>query len=182
MAYFGMDGRSPRTRGRRPRRTQRLACVRSIPAYAGEATRIITDHTALEVDPRVRGGGSLYLSGRAYPSGRSPRTRGRLRQTKVFQVAHGSIPAYAGEANARGPSLSLDKVDPRVRGGGKRHHSGRLSRLGRSPRTRGRPSSPISNRKIFRSIPAYAGEAVYTCLDGHTHQVDPRVRGGGSDN
>ncbi len=51
---------------------------------------------------------------------------------------------------------------------------------GRSPRTRGRPVLRLPPLILFRSIPAYAGEAAANVRAKIDLGVDPRVRGGGA--
>ena len=54
-----LEGRSPRTRGRRHARQPCLLVRRSIPAYAGETRCRRRCRSAGRVDPRVRGGDSI---------------------------------------------------------------------------------------------------------------------------
>ena len=73
-----LEGRSPRTRGRRHARQPCLLVRRSIPAYAGETRCRRRCRSAGRVDPRVRGGDSRAHRTTRPSAGRSPRTRGRL--------------------------------------------------------------------------------------------------------
>ncbi len=135
----GNTGRSPRTRGRQEAAAMLEALGGSIPAYAGEAT--VTDESTKspQVDPRVRGGGLTLAVRLATVTGRSPRTRGRHWCAKMKTPVFRSIPAYAGEAQPGSISSAFDRVDPRVRGGGKSTFLKGKNHAGRSPRTRGRP-------------------------------------------
>ncbi len=94
-----IEGRSPRTRGRRHAFSSLCFHSRSIPAYAGEAGDHEPPRLNLKVDPRVRGGGKTSYSIVPTMAGRSPRTRGRQDDGIDRGLAGGSIPAYAGEAS-----------------------------------------------------------------------------------
>ena len=93
-------GRSPRTRGRHLDAVDEKTQEGSIPAYAGETLKSIADGVTRQVDPRVRGGDPLAVSWRLRKRGRSPRTRGRLKDIASGSTRQGSIPAYAGETIA----------------------------------------------------------------------------------
>ena len=93
----GRQGRSPRGRGSRRDRMRRPWLGWSIPAWAGEPSRINCATVMKTVDPRV-GGGAVVRSrtGRA-GGGRSPRGRGSPSAKVKPAAASGSIPAWAGE-------------------------------------------------------------------------------------
>ena len=111
------DGRSPLTRGR-PGRAHRMGWQRgSIPAHAGETFRAWRRARRCRVDPRSRGGDLLPSSCRVICTGRSPLTRGRLTSNLRADVAHGSIPAHAGETGTNPVLCHWHRVDPRSRGG-----------------------------------------------------------------
>ena len=87
------------------------------------------------------------------------------------------IPAYAGNAAARGRHTRCTSVHPRIRGERARAPVAYMAKYGSSPHTRGtrRPESPLTPG--LRFIPAYAGNAPgprTTSADGSVH---PRIRG-----
>ncbi len=90
-----------------------------------------------------------------------------------------SIPACAGEAIHCACCCNINRVDPRMRGGGTSPVSVSGSRAGRSPHARGRLDDKIKALVLDRSIPACAGEAIYRHERRRTDRVDPRMRGGG---
>jgi len=77
-------GRSPRTRGRRHRGRRYRAPEGSIPAYAGETYNAPAAAAMDGVDPRVRGGDDPSGNTAKAAQGRSPRTRGRLKNTLML--------------------------------------------------------------------------------------------------
>ena len=94
-----LGGQSPLTRGRRIRKAEPAAFCGSIPAHAGEADPACPDPSALEVNPRSRGGGIKAASVVPPQVGQSPLTRGRPQAVAAALVANRSIPAHAGEAS-----------------------------------------------------------------------------------
>ena len=91
------NGLSPRVRGNLPLPLRALIRSRSIPACAGEPSEHIVDHAQVKVYPRVCGGTLLGQSKRSQGIGLSPRVRGNPGADAFNVVAHGSIPACAGE-------------------------------------------------------------------------------------
>ena len=89
-----------------------------------------------------------------------------------------SIPACAGEPEARNGRHYLPTVYPRVCGGANpvRHYRG--SKLGLSPRVRGSPVRDSPSVKTLRSIPACAGEPHKGRQMTTQRWVYPRVCGG----
>ena len=112
-------GRSPPARGRQLVFNFCLRPRRSIPACAGEALCAGLEAHTLQVDPRLRGGGIKGQKCASAIWGRSPPARGR-RSTKIaWSIISRSIPACAGEATIIQWPGYLQRVDPRLRGGGK---------------------------------------------------------------
>ena len=75
----------------------RIIWGRSIPACAGEPSRLPRRPTRLWVYPRVCGGTIASLTHERYPRGLSPRVRGNLCGGCRCVPRNGSIPACAGE-------------------------------------------------------------------------------------
>jgi len=74
----GLQGRSPRVRGRQQKLQAARKQTRSIPACAGETGLGMWCRLRLQVDPRVCGGDVYYCASTLVYEGRSPRVRGRL--------------------------------------------------------------------------------------------------------
>ena len=93
-------GLSPRGRGKPAAEAGELACVGSIPAWAGETAARRGVSGAAAVYPRV-GGGNGGVPRPCVPTrGLSPRGRGKQVLTMQFALNRRSIPAWAGETRA----------------------------------------------------------------------------------
>ena len=99
----------------------------------------------------------------------------------IARRCQGSIPAWAGETQRRGCSTIGLEVYPRVGGGNKQERFILQIRSGLSPRGRGKPRRTAQRAVIRRSIPAWAGETVFTHPHGVVMTVYPRVGGGNSE-
>ena len=111
------EGLSPRVRGNLQHYQWHFACVRSIPACAGEPTQAVHGSEAGKVYPRVCGGTPQIRSQLFWKNGLSPRVRGNPGLLCNVVMMPRSIPACAGE-----PLLAQNKRDahpvyPRVCGG-----------------------------------------------------------------
>ena len=157
-----ITGRSPLTRGRLMISSIFMLAPGSIPAHAGETLVAKHPNGSQGVDPRSRGGDYEAMHSTCRSSGRSPLTRGRLAGLVGDLGNGGSIPAHAGETP---PDLSgrfPREVDPRSRGGDTRWSSRKTGARGRSPLTRGRHRRRYHRPLGLRSIPAHAGETLYS--------------------
>ena len=110
-------GRSPRVRGSLDVVDQRVKLSGSIPACAGEPAGCQSQLLGIRVDPRVCGGASAASLKGNRPVGRSPRVRGSRYLGAYLCRPSRSIPACAGEPQARRGPRSNVRVDPRVCGG-----------------------------------------------------------------
>ena len=153
-----MGGLSPRVRGNPAAEDATRRTPRSIPACAGEPSRMALRQHARRVYPRVCGGTSSPTSLIACSTGLSPRVRGNLPPRR------------------RTPTPTA--VYPRVCGGTIRAPGGGLGRYGLSPRVRG--NQIVGPFRIIRigSIPACAGEPPSQSRECSLPQVYPRVCGG----
>lgn len=185
------QGRSPRGRGRPPRRRHRQArrsprgrgrrveeAIRdfgcgSIPAWAGETIALSAQASNAGVDPRVGGGDPMSIIGRVSGEGRSPRGRGRRACRARSPRSRRSIPAWAGETAVKAQNAHRVQVDPRVGGGDRNGWRAHQTEPGRSPRGRGRhcqlsiwcnwacQKCPEVSTKKPRSTAAGGAEGVY---------------------
>ena len=111
------DGLSPRGRGNRVRRPDRMAGNRSIPAWAGEPAVAPCTAPMPRVYPRV-GGGTSGWQWESYPRwGLSPRGRGNHTAAATKSAVARSIPAWAGEPMRARALIPKSSVYPRVGGG-----------------------------------------------------------------
>ena len=114
---LGCQGLSPRVRGNQEQRDWILGSFRSIPACAGEPTRVGRPINAGPVYPRVCGGTTIRPSWTRSTRGLSPRVRGNLHRRHPGNAAQRSIPACAGEPPAGAWPWPNGTVYPRVCGG-----------------------------------------------------------------
>ena len=193
-------GLSPRVRGNQPTRQPRPGPCGSIPACAGEPSRLDIDVRSTWVYPRVCGGTSNRKSRPRAGRGLSPRVRGNLRGWPMWWIARRSIPACAGEPTAHCCTKRRSRVYPRVCGGTFRSARRPPPRLvyprvcggtfmrdverdyavGLSPRVRGNPMGSPPRPPCGRSIPACAGEPLEWRRHVFALRVYPRVCGGTS--
>ena len=154
------------------------ACMRSIPAWAGETHTSDYGGYQYEVYPRV-GGGNAAVSGLPFAiDGLSPRGRGKLRASPRAPLILGSIPAWAGETRPKHRRANPVKVYPRVGGGNAHAKAAAMNDQGLSPRGRGKPRYIAGSMRGARSIPAWAGETILYADDVLAKGVYPRVGGG----
>ena len=119
MTEAQIKGLSPRVRGNLGAARRRRACVRSIPACAGEPIETSKPSRPIKVYPRVCGGTAAPIYFLAAREGLSPRVRGNRPAAHCTDVQIRSIPACAGEPG-RGSANAFDaSVYPRVCGGTK---------------------------------------------------------------
>ena len=90
--------------------------------------------------------------------GLSPRGRGKQRRRRRGRGGGGSIPAWAGETEARMARMRTGGVYPRVGGGNRALLAHPAEKAGLSPRGRGKRPVGIARIALQGSIPAWAGE------------------------
>ena len=171
-------GRSPRTRGK-PALHHSVSTPRgTIPAHAGETENPGVEHPRMRDDPRARGGNGATLFTSGGDVGRSPRTRGKLHCVNDDLDAKGTIPAHAGETKRLASSTRAFWDDPRARGGNLTRAREVAPDVGRSPRTRGKPTYATLDHFFSGTIPAHAGETTEARRNTLVGGDDPRARGG----
>ena len=194
-----LTGLSPRVRGNRIPTFASCVVSGSIPACAGEPATPRHPDESITVYPRVCGGTQLGAYLVLVEDGLSPRVRGNLIQAgldaasktvyprvcggnlescKANSPARWSIPACAGEPMVGGSRPRSRQVYPRVCGGTRLPADAVLPGAGLSPRVRGNRGNPHFCHKLFRSIPACAGEPSRDYLLLSPPPVYPRVCGG----
>ena len=110
--------------------------------------------------------------------GPSPRVRGKLGDGLAGGDQPGSIPACAGETVRARPARCRAEVHPRVCGGNISSIFIARSRVGPSPRVRGKRVEAVNHGENFGSIPACAGETSRDRRFTLSSRVHPRVCGG----
>ena len=171
-------GLSPRGRGNHVLAEGQIGVDGSIPAWAGEPMMPSCRRSLASVYPRVGGGTNRNRIVPMRISGLSPRGRGNLAHAAPVRRSPGSIPAWAGEPQARHRMIADRGVYPRV-GGGTNSWMGFIDTFGGlSPRGRGNLFCLRAQGTQPRSIPAWAGEPPLIDLRMTRGEVYPRVGGG----
>ena len=98
------------------------------------------------------------LTHRNHTSGSSPRMRGKHQSARHRHHLHRIIPAHAGQTSTVRTMMTSIPDHPRACGANRNCLSFRLTRLGSSPRMRGKPSCRAVCRAPRRIIPAHAGQ------------------------
>ena len=199
IGFSSSVGLSPRVRGNLGLANLLATVDGSIPACAGEPCLRLFRRRGNRVYPRVCGGTGPVGVYRHTDEGLSPRVRGNLVLVLTDPSLQGSIPACAGEPPGTSPTgrrrqgsipacagepvgvcrvTESKRVYPRVCGGtsGFEHTSFSLSGL--SPRVRGNHVSQQPRGDHPGSIPACAGEPIFSHRWATSPRVYPRVCGG----
>src|SRR6266511_3747300 len=171
--------RSPRTRGWSRQGRQDGAAHDAFPAYAVVVPSDPRCGWRCRGVPRVRGGGPVRQARLRASSWRSPRTRGWSQVAAVDAGAVDAFPAYAGVVRRRGPTPTVGRRVPRVRGGGPLLGLLGLVAVARSPRTRGWSRRAGRAAGCAAAFPAYAGVVPARAMVRRAIRSVPRVRGGG---
>ena len=154
------SGLSPRGRGKPNDVVKPQMAWRSIPAWAGETHLAAQGFRRLAVYPRVGGGNLPCANSWTSSAGLSPRGRGKQRAISALDPVQRSIPAWAGETEARAAACQAWAVYPRVGGGNAASRFIQRLLIGLSPRGRGKLLQALDRHNIGRSIPAWAGETM----------------------
>ncbi len=109
--------------------------------------------------------------------GSSPRARGTLGKYRLVNLVKRFIPACAGNTWPKATPASKNSVHPRVRGEHRQSMYRARSGGGSSPRARGTRRKGERFTRIFRFIPACAGNTQTPPHTAKNTAVHPRVRG-----
>ena len=151
-------GLSPRVRGNHNLDVTITVNDRSIPACAGQPTKMMSIVGIGMVYPRVCGATLAHgIPGRV-GRGLSPRVRGNLPSAGGVDANRRSIPACAGQPVSGLTANPPFTVYPRVCGATFISLPDRVTGVGLSPRVRGNPMAEPSPARRQRSIPACAGQ------------------------
>ena len=172
-----MRGLSPRVRGNRSRWKWWKRHRGSIPACAGQPTKMMSIVGIGMVYPRVCGATLAHgIPGRV-GRGLSPRVRGNLPSAGGVDANRRSIPACAGQPWLMGFPAEWDEVYPRVCGATYHPPAGLTPIGGLSPRVRGNRLGLALSQASDGSIPACAGQPRSFTMIRIMHWVYPRVCG-----
>ncbi len=131
--------------------------VGSIPARAGPTRTCGGSGRSPRAHPRGCGADSTVASGITWHQGASPRVRGRLLRAGRGPELHGSIPAGAGPTRRPTCGAASGREHPRGCGADDGVGEHQATRVGASPRVRGRRAGPARGSPGGGSIPAGAG-------------------------
>ena len=151
-------GPSPRGRGNQGAGCAPRTVSGSIPAWAGKPSSVRPKYCRVGVHPRVGGETGPAPISRMRRRGPSPRGRGNLGDAHRCEGVEGSIPAWAGKPGDSVYGSKVFGVHPRVGGETKSVLYGANRYPGPSPRGRGNRRRVQISRRIWGSIPAWAGK------------------------
>ena len=151
-------GSSPRMRGKRCRRAPRWVRCRIIPAHAGQTPadnpvgRLGADH------PRACGANVVINLDECYRVGSSPRMRGKLGLRIRLAWCVRIIPAHAGQTGCQHAGACRIADHPRACGANALQERLTATRIGSSPRMRGKLGQRLLDQRGQGIIPAHAGQ------------------------
>ena len=125
----------------------------------------------------MRGERPVFPRGRLADDGSSPHARGTHDDRRRSPPHRRFIPACAGNAINVDTRKVVKTVHPRMRGERIAIHRSIYLSIGSSPHTRGTLNKPKWKGKVYRFIPAYAGNAVRASVCAVLMAVHPRIRG-----
>ena len=151
--------------------------VRNIPACAGKTYDFEYRHSDSEEHPRVRGENMHAVHAAGKPNGTSPRARGKQIALDTTLDLVRNIPACAGKTSCVYGHARPYAEHPRVRGENAISQAFSPSKIGTSPRARGKRHQAFEANLYTRNIPACAGKT-YSLLQAFINDPEhPRVRG-----
>ena len=171
------NGSSPLTRGTPVQTASIRGLLRFIPAYAGNSVMTANWAPLMPVHPRLRGELISLSDADLDFVGSSPLTRGTHSQEDPLSASGRFIPAYAGNSERRSCCSVLLPVHPRLRGELSISVTFVEAGNGSSPLTRGTQFELKSILRVYRFIPAYAGNSSANVALRVERPVHPRLRG-----
>ena len=135
----GIEGTSPRARGKHSPSMFSTSSSRNIPACAGKTVPSPLRRSCSSEHPRVRGENREVFEGEDFYSGTSPRTRVKQVVDAEKRLDLGNIPAHAGKTLHQTGAENHAAEHPRARGENTLDMMLQEPTRGTSPRTRGKP-------------------------------------------
>ena len=170
-------GSSPHGRGTEVRHARLAATPRFIPAWAGNRMTCRSMRRVGAVHPRMGGEQGSSPEQDVLRIGSSPHGRGTGSPRRSGYCRGRFIPAWAGNRAGIMWRFSCLTVHPRM--GGEQLRPSRKCRLtgGSSPHGRGTAPDPHDESRLFRFIPAWAGNSSDTQFSAAMRAVHPRMGG-----
>ena len=173
-------------RGKLGVHVQRHGRARIIPAHAGQTGGTRTLRRKAADHPRACGANRLISVAAACRAGSSPRMRGKLPASSNTSFIIRIIPAHAGQTRYRVARRRVSTDHPRACGANFSNVGNASTRVGSSPRMRGKRALFQILQGQPRIIPAHAGQTAIprrawdSCSDhpracGANYQVVPDV-------
>ena len=131
----------------------------------------------MRAHPRSRGENRLRLQPDALRAGSSPLTRGKRLGVPGRAAAARLIPAHAGKTNPNTRKKRICRAHPRSRGENGYLSVFRVTGLGSSPLTRGKPGLTYIGAHVRGLIPAHAGKTSRAVRWQTSRTAHPRSRG-----
>ena len=172
-----VQGSSPRVRGKPFRFGVKRGCFRLIPACAGKTVAKHTAYRAGPAHPRVCGENWALKSALKLFPGSSPRVRGKPDSFACVANRVGLIPACAGKTQLDSGTRRRTTAHPRVCGENSSPRRKRITRLGSSPRVRGKHVALNLGPVDGGLIPACAGKTSLRGGFSRAPRAHPRVCG-----
>ena len=157
-----VTGPSPLARGKPSGLPHGQLQAGTIPARAGETVNLRSQPTAVRDHPRSRGGNARPVYARSSEKGPSPLARGKPICVHSFAVVQGTIPARAGETKQDASWARWIRDHPRSRGGNQVRVAQVRAAQGPSPLARGKLARQPGHRDAAGTIPARAGETLFS--------------------
>ena len=153
-----VDGSSPLTRGKLPRRLHVRLARRLIPAHAGKTMSGLPRALRSRAHPRSRGENASSRRSQQRTPGSSPLTRGKHLGLAFQHPEDGLIPAHAGKTPTRSRAKAPAEAHPRSRGENITAYMRADHPEGSSPLTRGKRRTRQARKEDRGLIPAHAGK------------------------
>ncbi len=151
-------GSSPLTRGKLPGVDIPERRLRLIPAHAGKTTGGEWSHGRVRAHPHSHGENAPACEPAFSSQGSSPLTRGKHLAVQYAGDTLGLIPTHAGKTVTTRRRTSPTRAHPRSRGENPFCAVMRISWLGSSPLTQGKPGDRSADRLPGGLIPTHAGK------------------------
>ena len=148
-----------------------------IPAHAGKTGLAPCRERQQRAHPRSRGENRRSPGNCASKKGSSPLTRGKPTRAACPPTATGLIPAHAGKTPTRARTATWLWAHPRSRGENCTFSRPKVTPLGSSPLTRGKPTCGNRDSQTHGLIPAHAGKTPCGRSWRFESRAHPRSRG-----
>ena len=174
---LGVQGSSPRGRGKRQAGRREAHADRLIPAWAGKTCDWRPSTPGTWAHPRVGGENVVAVISASGVAGSSPRGRGKRLDALEASLSEGLIPAWAGKTSSCAACPPSPRAHPRVGGENPPRQKPASNGRGSSPRGRGKPENAVVPVFKMGLIPAWAGKTRGVGFRRRFGAAHPRVGG-----